>query len=193
MPQVKQASKQKRRTKAAVSALGAAGLTFSLLGSATASAVPTADVAQTTAFAPNEAITLGEEEIADTSLATFYVFDKEKVGSGVQVARRGCRGWRSVAARSAPPGAAAAAAAAAHVTPLNCDHPTRRARALWTGSKECGQVLGEVADGVENVFGLVGPIGLFWVHDLVPPGQFDVSLRKCLRRPWWWRPFDSKL
>jgi hypothetical protein len=95
MPQVKQASKQKRRTKAAVSALGAAGLTFSLLGSATASAVPTADVARTTAFAPNEAITLGEEEIADTSLATFYVFDKEKVGSGVQVARHGfgaCRG-----------------------------------------------------------------------------------------------------
>ena len=124
MPQVKQASKQKRRT---VSALGAAGLTFSLLGSATASAVPTADVAQTTAFAPNEAITLGEEEIADTSLATFYVFDKEKVGSGVQVARRGCGGCR--VARFAPP-AAAAAAAAAPVTPLNCDHPTRRARAL---------------------------------------------------------------
>jgi len=49
MPQLKQASKQKRGTKAAVSALGAAGLTFSLLGSATASAVPTADVAQTMA------------------------------------------------------------------------------------------------------------------------------------------------
>jgi len=97
MPQVKQASKQKRRT---VSALGAAGLTFSLLGSATASAVPTADVAQTTAFAPNEAITLGEEEIADTSLATFYVFDKEKVGSGVQVARRGCGGCRGCAVRA---------------------------------------------------------------------------------------------
>jgi hypothetical protein len=29
-------------------------------------------VAQRTAFAPNEAITLGEEEIADISLATFY-------------------------------------------------------------------------------------------------------------------------
>ena len=92
MPHAKQASKQKRRTKAAVSALGAAGLTFSLLGSATASAVPAADVPQTTAFAPNEAITLGEEEISDISLATFYVFDREKVGSSVQVARRACRG-----------------------------------------------------------------------------------------------------
>ncbi len=94
MPQVKQASKRKRGTKAAVSALGAAGLTFSLLGSATASAVP-----QTTAFAPNEAITLGEEEITDISLATFYVFDKEKVGSGVQVARRGYGGCRGSAVR----------------------------------------------------------------------------------------------
>jgi hypothetical protein len=106
MPQVKQASKRKRRTKAAVSALGAAGLTFSLLGSATASAVPTADVAQTTAFAPNEAITLGEEEIADTSLATFYVFDKEKVGSGVQIARRGYGGCRGCAVRASGGGGA---------------------------------------------------------------------------------------
>jgi hypothetical protein len=99
MPQVKQASKRKRGTKAAVSALGAAGLSFSLLGSATASAVPTTDVPQTAAFAPNEAIMLGEEEIADISLATFYVFDKEKVGSGVQVARRGYGGCRSSAVR----------------------------------------------------------------------------------------------
>ena len=107
MPQVKQASKQKRGPKAAVSALGAAGLTFSLLGSATASAVPTADVPQTTAFAPNEAITLGEEEIADISLATFHVFDKEKVGSGVQVARRGCNRSRGCAVRGCADSASA--------------------------------------------------------------------------------------
>ena len=106
MPQVKQASKRKRGTKAAVSALGAAGLTFSILGSATASAVPAADVPQTTAFAPNEAITLGEEEIADISLATFYVFDKENVGSGVQVARRGSS--RGSAVRAATEGASTA-------------------------------------------------------------------------------------
>src|SRR5580692_11210521 len=106
MPQAKQASKRKRGTKAAVSALGAAGLTFSLLGSATASAVPAGDVPQTTAFAPNEAITLGEEEIADINLATFYVFDKEKVGSGVQVARRG--GSRGSAVRAATEGASTA-------------------------------------------------------------------------------------
>jgi hypothetical protein len=40
------------------------------------------------------AITLSEEEMADVSLATFHVFDKENAGSGMQVAYRGCRGCR---------------------------------------------------------------------------------------------------
>ena len=43
MPRVKQASKQKRTTKAAaVKVLGAAGLSFSVVGSASASTMPTA-------------------------------------------------------------------------------------------------------------------------------------------------------
>src|SRR4029453_953982 len=39
-------------------------------------------------------ITLGEEEISDVNLATFYVLDKEDVefGERVQLARRGCGG-----------------------------------------------------------------------------------------------------
>ena len=94
MPRVKQASKRKRVTKAAVPALGAAGLTFSLVGGASASAVPTADVQQTPNYVPTQAITLGEEEIADVSLATFHLFDKENVGGNVQVAWRGCGGCR---------------------------------------------------------------------------------------------------
>ena len=94
MPQVNQASKEQRITKAAIPVLGAAGLTFSLLGSVSASAVPTADVPQTTHFAPNEAMTLGEEEMADVSLATFHLFDKENVGNDVQVAWRSCGGCR---------------------------------------------------------------------------------------------------
>ena len=100
MPRVKQASRQKRVTKAAIPALGAAGLTFSLLGSASASAVPTADVPQTTHFAPNQAITLGEEELADVSLATFHLFDKETVGRNVQVAWRSCGGCRGCGVRA---------------------------------------------------------------------------------------------
>ena len=95
MPQVKQASKQKRVTKA-VPVLGAAGLTFSLVGGASAAVAPTTDVAKTPDLGLGHAITLGEEEIADVSLATFYVFDKENAAAakgGVQEARGcGCRG-----------------------------------------------------------------------------------------------------
>jgi hypothetical protein len=90
---VKQASKQKRRTKAStVKALGAAGLSFSLVGSASASTALTADIPQFDNTSPNQRFVLGEEEMADVSLATFYVFDRENVGSGVQLARGGCGG-----------------------------------------------------------------------------------------------------
>ena len=95
MPGVKQASKRKRMTKA-VPALGAVGLTFSLVGGASASAVPTADTAQTPNMAPGHEITLGEEEISDVSLATFYVFDNEIAGTlrGLVQEARGCGGCR---------------------------------------------------------------------------------------------------
>jgi len=106
MRQVKQASKRKRMAKS-VPVLGAAGLTFSLVGGASAAVAPTTDAAKSPALGLGHEFTLGEEEIADVSLATFYVFDKENaaaVKSGVQEARgcggcggrgcggRGCRG-----------------------------------------------------------------------------------------------------
>jgi len=93
MARVKQASKKKHLMKS-VPVLGAAGLTFSMVGGASASAVPTADVAQSPTVGLGHQVTLGEEEIADVSLATFHVFDKENVGSGVQLAWRGCGGCR---------------------------------------------------------------------------------------------------
>jgi hypothetical protein len=96
MPAVKQASKQKRTTKAAVTALGAAGLTFGLAGS-TAASTPAADVPQSDNTSPNHRIVLSEEEMADVSLATFHVFDREDVRSDMQLAVvvvRGCRGCR---------------------------------------------------------------------------------------------------
>ena len=106
MPRVKQASKQKRTTKAAaVTVLGATGLGFSLLGSTSASTMPAADIAQSDNTSPNQRVVLSEEEMADVSLATFYLLDKENVGSGVQLAARGCgrgcaaRGCRGCAAR----------------------------------------------------------------------------------------------
>jgi len=99
MPRVKKASKQKRTTKAAaVKALGAAGLSFSLVGSASASTMPTAGIPQSDNTSPNQRFVLDEEEMADVSLATFYLFDKETAGSDVQLAavvvRRGCGGCR---------------------------------------------------------------------------------------------------
>ena len=95
MPEVKQTSKRKRVTKAAVPALGAAGLTFSLVGGASAAVAPVNDVPQTPNYSPSHAITLGEEEIADVSLATFYVFDKEAAVQArpeLQLVRGGCGG-----------------------------------------------------------------------------------------------------
>jgi hypothetical protein len=75
--------------------LGAAGLSLSLAsGASAATGVPAADVPTQNTEVGHE-ITLGEEEIADVSLATFYVFDKENVGTsrpGVQLAMRGCGG-----------------------------------------------------------------------------------------------------
>jgi hypothetical protein len=107
MPRVKQASKQKSTTKAAaVTVLGATGLGFSLLGSTSASTMPAADIAQSDNTPPNQRFVLSEEEMADVSLATFHLLDKESVGSGVQLARaggcRGCaaRGCRGCAARA---------------------------------------------------------------------------------------------
>jgi hypothetical protein len=97
VPRVKQASKSKRITKAtATKTLGAAGLSFSLLGSVSASAVPTSDIPQSDDKSTDQRFVLGEEEMADVSLATFHLFDRENFGSGVQVARGcgGCGGCR---------------------------------------------------------------------------------------------------
>jgi hypothetical protein len=93
MPWVKQASKQKRTTKAAaVKVLGAAGLSFSLVGGASASTVTTAGIPQSDNNSSNQRFVLSEEEMVDVSLATFHLFDREHDGSGVRLARGGCGG-----------------------------------------------------------------------------------------------------
>jgi hypothetical protein len=79
MSNAKHVSKRKSRA-CAVPLLGAAGLSLAL-----ASGAPAATVGP----AAHE-ITLGEEEISDVSLATFYVFDKENPRtSDLQLARGG--------------------------------------------------------------------------------------------------------
>src|SRR6202521_3110434 len=93
MSRVKQASKRMRLTKAAgVPALGAAGLGLSLVGSASASALPTANLPQSLNTTPNQRFVLDEEEIADVSLATFDVFDRENGTRGFTQVAYGCGG-----------------------------------------------------------------------------------------------------
>ena len=87
MPGVKQATKRTRTNQAAaLTAFGAAGLGLSLAGSASASTIPTA-VPQSGKISPHQRFVLSEEEMADVSLATFHLLDKENVGRGVQLAR----------------------------------------------------------------------------------------------------------
>jgi hypothetical protein len=102
MPQAKQTSKRKRRSKA-LPVLGAAGLSLSLAG--TASAVPGGPAVNlhTSGNGDGNQVFLGEEEIADVSLATFYVFDKEDLGgssgSSVELVRHGCHGCHGCGGR----------------------------------------------------------------------------------------------
>ena len=99
MASPKLASKRTRRSKA-VPVLGAAGL-LSMAGAASASTSgPAADVTPQK-VSPNPEIFLGEEEISDVSLSTFYVFDKENKATpqlgeklAYVVGRCGCRGCR---------------------------------------------------------------------------------------------------
>src|SRR5262249_60130864 len=90
MSDAKQASKRKPRSKA-LPVLSAASLSLALASSA--SALPAGPVTDIPLNDPNE-LTLGEEEIADVSLATFYVFDKETTDgtSMVELVGHGCHG-----------------------------------------------------------------------------------------------------
>ncbi len=93
MSQAKRPSKGKRRSKA-VPVLGLAGVSLAVVG-AGASASTGGSVADMSSpnTAPRQVVTLGDEEISDVSLSTFYVFDKENARTnelGQQFARGGC-------------------------------------------------------------------------------------------------------
>jgi len=97
MARMKQAARGNGATKAAAAtALGAAGLGLSLVGSASASTLPAADIPQSDNNWSQHRSVLNEEEMADVSLATFHLFDKEHGNTAgfQQVAWVGCRGCR---------------------------------------------------------------------------------------------------
>ena len=95
MPRVKQASKQKRVTKAAAPALGAAGLTFSLVGGASAAAVPTADVTPMTPNPDRRKLSRLVRKKSPTSAWRRSICSTRKTPEPAsQVAWRGCGGCR---------------------------------------------------------------------------------------------------
>ena len=89
MSHAKQASTKRKRSINAVPVLGAAGLSLSLAGGASAATGgPTADMLTGTGV--SQEITLCEEQISDVSLATFYVFDKENAGPSQRSEKLAC-------------------------------------------------------------------------------------------------------
>jgi hypothetical protein len=123
MAKAKQVSKRKCGKTAL--ALGAAGVSMTMTGgaSATGSAtVPSQDDAQR--------FILGEEEISDVSLATFQVFDRENpaVGQNIRIAAgcRGCGGCAGCAHAAGCAGCAhAVACAVGAARPVTCAVGTR--------------------------------------------------------------------
>jgi len=97
MSHAKDASKRKRLRKA-VPTVGIAGMSLAMAGGASAATAPPTANLPSQYIPLSHEITLGEEEISDVSLGTFYVFDKEDIaselGRDVQLAagRGGCGG-----------------------------------------------------------------------------------------------------
>src|SRR5215470_12343754 len=92
----KRSLKSKRRSKA-LPALSFAGASLSMASGACASTSEASANTPPTSQRQNQEIFLGEEEIFDVSLSTFYVFDKENGGASplaqhLKLARGGCGG-----------------------------------------------------------------------------------------------------
>jgi hypothetical protein len=92
----KRSLKSKRRSKA-LPALSFAGASLSMASGACASTSEASVNTPPTSQSQNQEIFLGEEEIFDVSLTTFYVFDKENgraspLAQHLKLARGGCGG-----------------------------------------------------------------------------------------------------
>jgi hypothetical protein len=106
MARAKNNSKRNSRNRAAP-VLGIAGASLAMAGGASASTAGSGVDVPVQNTATHHELYLGEEEISDVNLSTFYVFDKENdatLKAGVKTAWRGCRcggcargcrcGWR---------------------------------------------------------------------------------------------------
>ena len=101
---LKRASKRKRRSKT-IPALGAAGLSLTLASEASLAATAPAPDTVTRKAGVSHEIILREDEIFDISLATFYLFDKERAGafraSGRLIKVTGCCEFACLAGQAA--------------------------------------------------------------------------------------------
>jgi len=77
----KRSSKKSKRRSKALPALGFAGVSLSMASGACASTGEAMANTPPTSQSQNHEIFLGDEEIFDTSLSTFYTFDKENGGA----------------------------------------------------------------------------------------------------------------
>jgi len=97
MSHAKDAPKRKRLRKV-VPTVGIAGMSLAMAGGASAATAPPTANLPSQHIPLNHEIILGEEEISDVSLGTFFVFDKEdaasELGRDVQLAagHGGCGG-----------------------------------------------------------------------------------------------------
>src|SRR6201987_6538287 len=92
----KRSSKSKRRSKV-LPALGFASVSLSMAGGACASTSAAMANTPPTSQSQNYEIFVGDEEIFDSSLSTFFTFDKENAGQAslaqqLKLARGGCGG-----------------------------------------------------------------------------------------------------
>src|SRR6478609_6092961 len=169
MARTKQVSKRKRR-RIGLPALGAAGVSLVMVGGAAANA-PTANVPSLQDTSLRPAITLDEEEIADVSLGTFYVFDKEndsQLGQGIRLAARG--GCGRCGGRCAVAGCGGARCAVARCAAARCAVARCAGRCgCGGGCGGCGGWWG-IAPAVGLGVGLVGagcwrwtPAGWVWI------------------------------
>jgi hypothetical protein len=96
MARAKKEAPKRKRSRKALPAWGAAGMSLAMVGGASAAAVPIEKGSSPPPLPP--VFTLGDEELSDISLSKFFVYDREGSASsrllGEQYAQRGCRGCR---------------------------------------------------------------------------------------------------
>jgi hypothetical protein len=98
MARAKKQDLKRKRSRKALPAWGAAGMSLAMAGGASAAVVPIEKGSSPPPLPP--VFTLGDEELSDISLSKFFVYDRESTASsrlGEKYAQRRCGGCRGCA------------------------------------------------------------------------------------------------